>query len=64
MYKDTNGKVETDLLTFVGYADLDNEKSPVVILGSMKVALQKMKEGSLSYPDGSKPSDTSFDLNG
>jgi hypothetical protein len=64
MYKDTNGKVELDLLTFVGYADLDNEKSPAIVLGSMQAALQKLKDGTLSYPDGSKPRNQSFDLNG
>lgn len=64
MFKESSNEVKYDLLTFVAYADLDNEQSPAIILGSMQAALQKMKEGKLSYPDGTRPSDTSFNLNG
>ena len=56
-----NGKIEYDNLAFVAYAEV-KEDTTVVMLGSMKVALERMKKGSLRYADGTKPTDTGFDL--
>jgi hypothetical protein len=54
-------KIEYDNLAFVAYAEVKDDMT-VVMLGSMKVALERMKKGTLHYADGTKPSDSGFDL--
>lgn len=53
-------KPEYDNLAFVAYAEVGDKT--ILMLGSMKAALERMKKGSLRYADGTKPSETGFDL--
>ena len=59
-YLDVKNKQEYDTLAFVSYAEVGEVTT--VILGSMRAALARMKEGKLHYADGSKPTDSGFDL--
>jgi hypothetical protein len=59
-YLGDTDKQEYDSLAFVSYAEVGDVTT--VILGSMKAAIDRMKKGTLRYVDGSKPSDSGFDL--
>jgi hypothetical protein len=59
-YLGDKDKQEYDNLAFVSYAEVGEVTT--VILGSMKAALDRMKKGTLHYADGSKPTDSGFDL--
>jgi DNA-binding protein Fis len=63
VFKNSNENIEYDLLTFIAYADLNKEKNPTIILGTMKAALQKMKDGTLNYSEGKISTHQSFGMN-
>ena len=49
-------------LAFVGYLPEETIGQVGIILGSMETAVDYMKKGRLSYPDGTKPNEDSIDL--
>lgn len=58
-----DGQSDFDNLAFTAYTDLPSS-GIICLLGSMKEACERLKNKTLHYPDGSTPSDESFDLNG
>ena len=52
---DVDGKNHIEDVAFVAYADLPNQAGMVCILGTKSAAEEKMKTGTLKYPDGQKP---------
>jgi hypothetical protein len=56
------GEDNFDNLAFVGYLPEETIGQMCVVLGSMEVAVDYIKQGRLHNPDGTKPSDTSIDL--
>lgn len=50
-----------DNLAFVAYAEVSDQVC--VVLGSTSVAIDRIKKGTLRYPDGSKPTDSGFSVN-
>ena len=57
-------KEQYDLLAFTAYTNIPEKETPVIILGSHQVALKFMADGNLQYPDGTKPGNQGFELNG
>ena len=49
------GKDRIEDVAFVAYSELPEEKGLVCILGTMSSAIERMKKGTLKYPDGQKP---------
>lgn len=50
-----------DNLAFVAYAEIGEHVC--IVLGSTSVAIDRIKKGTLRYPDGTKPTDTGFSVN-
>lgn len=61
---EAEGKEQFDQLAFVAYSEIPKENDTVLILGSMKVALTRMKKGTLRRADGAPIDTTGFDLSG
>lgn len=57
------GKDKIEDVAFVAYADLPNQSGVVCILGTMSAAQERMKKGTLKYPDGQKPADIDLSTN-
>jgi len=57
-----NGKESYDSLSFVAYSEMSDEIT-CIIFGSMESCIERMKQGNLSYPDGTKPSNEGFPFN-
>lgn len=57
----SGSKEEHDMLAFVAYTEVKN--SFCVVLGSMDSAVNKLKNGTLKYSNGTKPSDIGFNIN-
>ena len=57
-----DGKDRVEDTAFVAYAELPEERGLVCILGTMSTAIDRMKKGTLKYPDNYKPADTGIDL--
>lgn len=51
----TEGKDQVEEIAFVAYADLPDQKGLVCILGTKSAAEEKMKRGTLKYPEGQSP---------
>ncbi len=49
------GKDRIEEISFVAYAELPDAKGLVCILGTTSAAQERMKKGTLKYPDGQKP---------
>jgi hypothetical protein len=56
------GKDRIEDVAFVAYSELPEEKGLVCILGTMSSAIERMKKGTLKYPDGYNPGDIGVDL--
>ena len=58
-----DGKDKIEDVAFVAYADLPDQKGLVCILGTTSAAQERMKKGTLKYPDGQKPAGVDLSIN-
>ncbi len=59
-----DGKERFEQLAFVAYSEIPPDKDLVCILGTMSAAIERMKRGTLKYPDGHQPQNEGIDLSG
>lgn len=62
MFDEENGTTNYDLLSFVAYTELEADENPVLVLGSMKTALKKIKEGKIKLPNEGDSPEQTFNL--
>ena len=57
-----DGKERFDQTAFVAYSEVPEVEGIVCIIGTMSSAIERMKKGTLKYPDGHKPATEGIDL--